>query len=182
MSDESKDHRDGFKVVDRRRFTSDGVVRDESDQEARSTFVDVSKSQPGSSTSGGSSASRDTVRGAERGAQMTKNTEQTSAPTQSASADHDKLRSGHEYSPVNFSSFIVGLAHQAMVMLGEVPDPRTGKANVSLEGARETIDLLALLEEKTQGNLNAEETRLLTEVLATLRLAFVGKARGRGEA
>ncbi|MBT3218209.1 MAG: DUF1844 domain-containing protein [Proteobacteria bacterium] len=65
-----------------------------------------------------------------------------------------------------------------MVQLGEAPDPATGKKQVNLPLARNTIDLLGLLKEKTKGNLDAEEARLLDTLLYELRTQFV-KLAGR---
>lgn len=81
--------------------------------------------------------------------------------------------------PVSFSSFVVSLASSAMVNLGEIPDPVTNKAAESLPIARQTIDLLGILEEKTKGNLDEEEARLLESVLYDLRLRFVQKREAR---
>lgn len=75
--------------------------------------------------------------------------------------------------PVNFSTFIVSLASSAMVNLGEVPDPITGQRNTNLDVARQTIDVIGVLEEKTKGNLDDEEQQLLETVLYDLRVKFV---------
>jgi hypothetical protein len=75
--------------------------------------------------------------------------------------------------PINFSSFIVSLASSAMVNLGEVPDPITKERNLNLALARQTIDLIGVLEEKTRGNLDEEEKKLLESVLYDLRMRFV---------
>lgn len=74
---------------------------------------------------------------------------------------------------VNFSSFVIGLATQVMVMLGEVPHPETGQVVMQVEAAKQTIDVLGVLEAKTIGNLTQEEDKLLKEVLASVRMAFV---------
>jgi hypothetical protein len=77
---------------------------------------------------------------------------------------------------VDFAGFILSLASTAMLHLGEpMPDGRT--APVALPRAREMIDVLALLEEKTQGNLTPDESSLLSNLLYTLRLRYVEKAR-----
>lgn len=75
--------------------------------------------------------------------------------------------------PVSFASFLVSLGSSALVHLGEVPDPGTGKTSRDLVIARQTIDLLALLKEKTQGNLDDDETRLLDALLFDLRTKFL---------
>jgi hypothetical protein len=79
--------------------------------------------------------------------------------------------------PINFSSFIVSLASSAMVNLGEVPDPTTKERNVNLALARQTIDLIGVLEEKTRGNLDEEEEKLLDSVLYDLRMRFVERRK-----
>jgi hypothetical protein len=75
---------------------------------------------------------------------------------------------------LSFVAFVISLAHTAAVHFGDVPDPVTGqKADANLEGARQMIDILGLLEAKTQGNLSAEERQVLTDVLYELRMRFV---------
>ena len=82
-----------------------------------------------------------------------------------------------EVRDLDFASFVMSLAHQTVVLLGEAPNPETNLLATNLEAARQTIDILAILEEKTVGNLTSEEKRLLEEVLAGLRLAYVKKSK-----
>lgn len=81
--------------------------------------------------------------------------------------------------PVSFSSFVVSLAGSAMVQLGEAPDPSTGKKETNLPLARNTIDLLGVFKEKTRGNLDDEEARLLDSVLYELRNTYLSRSGGR---
>lgn len=81
---------------------------------------------------------------------------------------------------VSFSIFVSSLATSGMVHLGQTPDPETGKRGVDLPLARDVIDVLGVLEQKTAGNLDAEEQKLLTSVLAELRTKFVELSRARG--
>ena len=74
---------------------------------------------------------------------------------------------------VTFSAFIMGLATQVLVCLGEIPDPMTNQKSKNTTVARQTIDVLALLQEKTKGNLAADEDKLLGDMLGSLRLAYV---------
>ncbi len=74
---------------------------------------------------------------------------------------------------VNFSSFIISLSSSALLHMGEIPDPQTGQKKKDMELARHTIDTIAMLKEKTKGNLDAEEERLLNSILTDLRLRFV---------
>ncbi len=77
-------------------------------------------------------------------------------------------------SDISFTGFVLSLASSAAIHFGDLPDPGTGqKAQVNLEGASQMIAILALLEEKTRGNLTASERQVLEEVLYELRLRFV---------
>jgi hypothetical protein len=75
--------------------------------------------------------------------------------------------------PVSFNTFLISLAQSALVHLGEVADPGTGRKERNLQLARHTIDVLGVLEEKTKGNLEEQEARLLGSVLFDLRSKFV---------
>ncbi len=79
----------------------------------------------------------------------------------------------NETYPVNFSSFILSLATSALIHLGEEASPATGEKSVQLSMARQVIDLLTLLEEKTKGNLSKDEAGLISQLLFTLRMKFV---------
>jgi len=72
-----------------------------------------------------------------------------------------------------FSSFVLSLSTTALVHLGEIADPSTGKSEVSLDAAQQMIDILSMLQEKTRGNLTGDEARLLEAVLYDLRIKFV---------
>lgn len=75
--------------------------------------------------------------------------------------------------PVSFSSFVVSLASSAMMHLGEAPDPITREKHVDLPLARNTIDLLGLLKDKTKGNLDEDETNLMDTLLHDLRTRWL---------
>ena len=76
--------------------------------------------------------------------------------------------------PVTFSSFIVSLAGSAMMHLGEAPHPGTGQIEANPPLARNTIDLLSLLQEKTKGNLDDEEKGLLNTLVVELNSKYDG--------
>ncbi len=80
---------------------------------------------------------------------------------------------------LTFSAFVLGLASSALIHLGVHQNPDTGGIKVDLLQARESIDVLALLREKTRGNLSAEEEQLFSSVLADLRLRFVEKSNAK---
>jgi len=79
-----------------------------------------------------------------------------------------------EESAVTFLGFILSLAHTAAVHFGDVPDPVSGQTiPANLPAAQQMIDILSLLEEKTRGNLTAEERQFLDQILYELRLRCV---------
>ena len=75
--------------------------------------------------------------------------------------------------PVDFASFVLSLAASAQVHLGLISMPGGEQPEKNIPLAKQTIDVLGVLEEKTKGNLTAEEGKILTEVLHALRLQFV---------
>lgn len=79
--------------------------------------------------------------------------------------------------PASFGVLLSTLATQAMLSIGRVPNPMTGKTEVNLEMAKHFIDTLAVLEEKTKGNLTKEEGAMLEAVLHELRLEFVDASK-----
>lgn len=83
-----------------------------------------------------------------------------------------------ELPAVDFATFVLSLNHSALMHLGVAPDPSTGTTELSLPLARQTIDLVALLQEKTRGNLTGEEERILEQILYELRLRYVETAKG----
>lgn len=78
---------------------------------------------------------------------------------------------------INFSTFILSLGSSAMLNFGEIPDPMTGKKEKNLPMAKQTIDILSMLQEKTKGNLAEEEFKLLENLLADLRMQYVQFAK-----
>ena len=82
---------------------------------------------------------------------------------------------------ISFTQFVISLASSAAVHFGDMPDPAgTKHLEPNLEGARQMIEILALLDLKTRGNLSAEERQVLEQVLYELRLRFV-EASGAGK-
>ena len=85
------------------------------------------------------------------------------------------------HGPVDFGTFVLSLGSSALVHLGEIQHGDTAEAKENMLLARQTIDLLAMLQEKTRGNLTGQETRFLSDLLADLRLKFVEKSRQAGQ-
>ena len=75
--------------------------------------------------------------------------------------------------PLDFSTFVMSLGHSALVQLGDAPAPDGDQLERDLRGARQTIDILTVLEEKTAGNLSEQEASLLRNLLTDLRLRYV---------
>ena len=76
-----------------------------------------------------------------------------------------------------FIEFVVMHAQNAALFLGQIPNPKTGEGEVNLELARMFIDQLAMIQEKTRGNLTSEETKVLSNALSNLQMAYVEVAR-----
>jgi hypothetical protein len=82
---------------------------------------------------------------------------------------------------LSFTAFVLSLASTAAIHFGDLPDPISGeRAELNLDGAAQMIEILALLEQKTRGNLTAEERQVLEQVLYELRMRFV-EASGAGK-
>lgn len=79
---------------------------------------------------------------------------------------------------INFSSFILSLSTSALMHLGEVPDPVTQKVDKNLPLAKQSIDMLGMLKEKTRGNLTPDEEKLMDHLLTDLRWRYIREAKG----
>jgi len=109
-------------------------------------------------------------------------------PPGAAAAAEDALRDGpaapgtEEQRPtrpqkIDFLTFVFSLGSSALMHLGDAPNPETGQIEKNLVLARETIDVLSMLQEKTRGNLTPEEERFLGSLLYDLRLRYVEATR-----
>ena len=76
---------------------------------------------------------------------------------------------------IDFAQFVYSLATTTMVHLGEIAEPTTGQKMENIEAARQMIDILSILQEKTEGNLTSDESKLLEGLLYELRMKFVSK-------
>jgi len=84
---------------------------------------------------------------------------------------------GHGQGALSFVTFMMGLSTQALVHLGEIPEPHSGKFEGDLLAAEQLIDIIAMLQDKTRGNLDAEEAQLVETILFELRMKYVERAR-----
>lgn len=155
MSDSKQD--ESFKVVDRRLFTAEGEFRkDVAEQQDREH-----EAHPPAKSS---------VTPAAGNASKPAPAAQPAAPPAPVAADAPKRAPA-------FENLVRSLGQNAAMLLGGYADPRTGQPMLDLEGAREMIDMLDVLREKTRGNLAPEEDSLLLDVLGNLKLAFMEMAK-----
>lgn len=80
---------------------------------------------------------------------------------------------GQELPEINFSTFVISLSTQALMHLGEIPNPLSGTVEKDVSVAKQTIDIIALLRDKTKGNLDEGEHRLVEDALFDLRMRYV---------
>ncbi|MEM7589193.1 MAG: DUF1844 domain-containing protein [Myxococcota bacterium] len=142
-----------FRVVDRRRFTEEGESRQgEDDQQNDNASATTQASQPIQSKETPSPSTSNAPSDAKQ---------ESSAPKQ------------QQAQPLTFELFIQSLGQQAMMAMGLLPWPDSGLIKVDLQRSREMIDVIALLHEKTKGNLTPDEQKLCEALLYQLRVTFV---------
>ncbi len=145
MADEKKD----FVVKDRRIFSEERQADEAQDKEKSAE-----------------SSSEDETR-ASSSAEETRATEAREEPPAADAQQEPPLPE------INFPTFVVSLNASALLHLGAIEDPSTGQTHKNLTMAKQTIDILSMLEEKTAGNLTTEEKNLLKNILYDLRIIYV---------
>jgi len=150
MSEEEKQDQ-GFRVSDRRRFA--GSESGETPQEEKAPEGD--KKPPISQEAAGEKA--DAAGHQEAG----------------ETPEAEKRKEPAALPEINFATFVVSLSSSALIHLGMAPDPMTGEQKKDLSIAKQTIDMLAMLQEKTRGNLTEDEAQLMESMLYDLRLRYV---------
>ncbi|GAB4161280.1 MAG: DUF1844 domain-containing protein [Planctomycetaceae bacterium] len=103
--------------------------------------------------------------------------DETTNSTEQIEQDSEKTKVPPKLPPADFSMLIGMFSTQAMVALGAIPNPVSGKSEVELETARHFIDLISVVEEKTKGNLTNEEQGLLDSTLHHLRLMYLEQSK-----
>lgn len=78
-----------------------------------------------------------------------------------------------DYPPITFTNFVLSLSTSALFHFGDFPDPEGGKAQKNMPAAKQTIDILDIINEKTKGNLNENENSLIQGVLYELKMRYV---------
>ena len=143
MSDEKKD----FVVNDRRTFSEEG--RQDKEKPADPSPEDETQTRASASA------------------------EETPEPEDPAKSADAEARQEPPLPEINLATFVVSLNASALLHLGAIEDPTTGQTNKNLPMAKQTIDILSMLEEKTAGNLTTEESNLLKNILYDLRIIYV---------
>jgi len=87
--------------------------------------------------------------------------------------EQDKEPTAKTAFQVDFSSFILSIYSSALVQLGKVEDPTTGEKAKNIDYAKQTIDIIAVLKDKTEGNLDTDEEELMKTLLQELRIIYV---------
>ncbi|MGW8301800.1 MAG: DUF1844 domain-containing protein [Desulfobacterales bacterium] len=105
--------------------------------------------------------------------------EKTEAETKAADKKPDAAdqEPPHQFPEINFATFVASLNASALLQLGVIEDPTTGTKNKNLPMAKQTIDILSMMQQKTTGNLSEEEENLLKNILYDLRLMYVKEKR-----
>lgn len=114
----------------------------------------------------------------------TRPTDAVSTPPAPAAAEptkptHAERPGVGQLPPLEFSHFVLSLATSAQIAMGLVTHPEAKALPRDLVAARQTIDIIAMLQEKTTGNLSADEAKLVEEIVYTLRLQYVQVSQGK---
>ena len=99
--------------------------------------------------------------------------DETAAEESESAAAQEQERTDYQLPEINFATFIFSLNHSVLVHLGVMDDPSTGEKVKSIQLAKQTIDILGMLEEKTQGNLTEDEENMLKNILYDLRMIYI---------
>jgi hypothetical protein len=99
--------------------------------------------------------------------------EKIKASESEEAAAFEEDKTDYQLPKINFATFIFSLNSSVLVQLGLIDDPATGKKTKHLPLAKQTIDILGMLEEKTQGNLTKDEETMLKNILYDLRMIYV---------
>jgi hypothetical protein len=151
----AEENQGSFKVTDRRLFNPDGTLRDD---------ALIEEAAPAPPSEPGAAASPST----------------TQPQGQFAAATAPELQSEPEDAEPErtmFNEFLMGIASSAFIYLGLVEHPATGRRQVDMTAAKESIDMLLMLREKTKGNLTRGEEKFFDDLLSDLKMQYVTMRR-----
>jgi hypothetical protein len=163
MPEEEEKER-GFKVADRRRFSAEGEAKPEAEEQPAAATAAKPIDKP--------AAAPPQHEGPTEGAQA-----EASAAYQKAASSQPGGQDDLGPQDLTFASFVVGLSTEALALMGEMPHPATGERMHDMVGAQQLIDIIAMLQDKTRGNLSHDEGALIDAILFDLRMKYVEKAR-----
>lgn len=155
-----------FKVTDRRKFNADGSLKDGVELEPAPVKEEPIKAETAAKRAPEPAASDIEL--------------EAEADAHDAEIEGEQDIPGAE-DPASFVNFLSTIATNAAAALGAVPHPATGKRSLDLDTGKYWLDVLGMIKEKTNGNLHAQETRLLDGLLADLRMQYVTMVRATEE-
>ncbi|MGD0288357.1 MAG: DUF1844 domain-containing protein [Candidatus Binataceae bacterium] len=167
-----------FTVKDRRRFSAEGDLKPEFSGNEDAT--PAAAPEPPPATSASAAPGSEAAAQADAHAHAAHHAEDLGHVHHPGDQPHDHHAHGGATPEMTFGTFLVGLSTQALMLLGDIPDPQTGKPELDLVGAQQLIDIVGMLERKTRGNLDREEAQLIEAILYELRMKYVERAKGRG--
>jgi len=154
----AEENQASFKVTDRRLFNADGSLREDA-------LIEESAPAPGQTSE----------------PQPVINPVSAQSQQQFAAATAPELQPeedfGAEPERTMFNEFLMGIASSAFIYLGLVEHPATGRRQVDMTAAKESIDMLVMLREKTKGNLTRGEEKFFEDLLSDLKMQFVSMRR-----
>lgn len=162
MADHKQD--EGFKVVDRRLFTEEGELRKDAIEQERREEETARKTAAAPPAKGRAQDKQPIAVPGEGKPATPEGRAESIAPSR------------------NFQMLVDFLTRNAAAMMGGMADPRTGQAFLDLDGARDMIDMLDELREKTRGNLAKSDDELLVEVLGSLKLTYMELSKAAADA
>ena len=162
-----------FKVADRRKFNPDGTLKEGVTLEEPKPAAKAEAAAPAAAGAAAEMKTEDAVTDTE--------TAPAGATATDDDGDFDEEDLPGAENPASFVNFLSTLVTNAAASLGAMPHPATGQRTVDLETGKYWLDVLAMLKEKTAGNLHPQESRLLEGILGDLRMQYVQLVRATEE-
>ena len=173
--DKEQESEPAFKVTDRRQFTSEGEARFSAPEASESPEKMLEKPNEAPAKEVIDSDYADFQKADSSSDATTAPEKPSEEPAKADDSPDDAAASEKLPETIDFAQFVYSLATTTMVHLGEIAEPTTGQKMENIEAARQMIDILSMLQEKTEGNLTSDESKALEGLLYELRMKFVSK-------
>ena len=173
---DEKEEEVSFKVADRRKFNSDGSLKEGVSFEPAAPEQEPAEAPPALPSAANTAGAPD--EGVEAGEFLPENFSDEDSLDEDF-ADEEKLPGAKD--PASFVNFLSTIATNAAAALGAVPHPSTGKRMLDLDSGKYWLDVLGMIKEKTKGNLHPEEAKILDVLLSDLRMQYVQMVRATEE-